>query len=285
MRSASYLKQRTPLYGRRCDRMKRAVIICRAGNPNPHQKAFGTGLQRCGWAVQYHGLSRTIYPPSELIVAWGVRVLADGMLAKLKAEGRDIVVLERAYLGDRWEWTSVSRGGLLSGRATFATVNDDGARWRENFEHLMKPWKPSPDGHVLTCGQLINDMSLRNCPNVFEIYGNIRTYYRQRKRPVKFRGHPGADRIMPHHMQSLEADLAGAYLQASYNSNTGVIAVLEGVPVLALDAGSMVYELATHEIGEEPIFPDRTKWAHRIAWCQFTNDEMANGLPHEVLGI
>jgi len=70
----------------------------------------------------------------------------------------------------------------------------------------------------------------------------------------------------------------------TYNSNTGVEAAMAGRPVIAMDEGSMAYEIAGHQV-TDIITPDRTAWAHALAWKQFTIDEIQSGFCQEACGL
>lgn len=83
---------------------------------------------------------------------------------------------------------------------------------------------------------------------------------------------------------SLDDALAAADLAVTFNSTAGVEAALAGVSVVALDEGAMVWDVAQHGI-LEPEFsvycPDRTVWADRLAWAQYSFDEVRSGFAWE----
>jgi hypothetical protein len=78
--------------------------------------------------------------------------------------------------------------------------------------------------------------------------------------------------------------MAGAGLVVTFNSNTGVDAALFGRPVIAMDEGSMAWPVAGHQV-TEIVMPDRSAWAARLAWCQWTMDEMRSGACQEANGL
>src|SRR5690606_28831613 len=103
------------LLGERALAMNHAHIVCHGRDPNSHQHtwggAFGKGLEKHGWTVTYGSATRAC----DLLVLWGVR--RRDWIARQKAAGGEVCILERGYLGDRFFWTSVSFGGELNGRA------------------------------------------------------------------------------------------------------------------------------------------------------------------------
>jgi len=77
-------------------------------------------------------------------------------------------------------------------------------------------------------------------------------------------------------MPPIEKDLEAARYAVTFNSNSGVDAALAGVPVVAMDEGSMAWQVAGHRIGEI-VFPDREKWAHDLAFAQWDVEEITSG--------
>jgi hypothetical protein len=248
--------------------------------------AFGAGLARHGWRVTY---GRTV-EACDLLCLWGVR--KRWAIDAQKQAGGEVVVLERGYVGDRFEWTSVSFGGALNGRAEFRGPFHDRSRWERHFAHLMKPWRVAGNpttGYALIVGQVAGDMSLGGT-DLQPWYAAASFQLHKMGWQVRFRPHPvsvqryqvvpvqGAETIKG----TLEDALAGASVVVTYNSNTGVESVLAGVPTIAMDAGSMAWPVAGHAI-DEIVTPDRTAWAHALAWKQWRREEIADGTAWEHL--
>ena len=266
--------------------MRTATIIARGllGHQQAWGDAFAEGLRKRGWRVTV----QADYDPADLVVIWGTR--RQDWVSRQKANGGDTCILERGYLGDRFAWTSVSFGGALNGRAEFRGVRDDPGRFEKHFANLMKPWR-DPGSYALLIGQVPGDMSIRHV--------NIETWYQRNADALKkagwevrFRQHPLADRrgvtraagIERTQGGSLHQDMEGAGLVVTFNSNTGVEAALFGSPVIACDEGSMAWPIAGHEI-TDVIRPYRYEWASRLAWKQFSEDEIRSGFCHEVIGL
>lgn len=253
--------------------MKAVVLVRDAHEPqNSWGRAFGEGLVRHGWKVEY----ASAYKGSDLFVSWGVR--REREFARQKAAGGQVCVLERAYVGDRFQWTSVSFGGGLNGRGEFRGPRTDPSRWQKHFAHLLQPWRTDGD-YALIMEQIPADAACLGV-NLGEFYQNARHAF-QDLLPVRLRKHPN---VNPRHGQpaidaarrSLAADLAGARYVITWNSNSAVDAVLAGVPAIAMDQGSMAWAVTGHELKPPPA-PDRAAWATALAWCQWTREEMAAG--------
>lgn len=77
----------------------------------------------------------------------------------------------------------------------------------------------------------------------------------------------------------LKDDLKGAWATVVFTSNAAVESVLKGVPVFACDPACIAWDVAGHKLSrlEAPALPDRTAWAHRLAYSQWTVAEMRDG--------
>jgi hypothetical protein len=266
--------------------MKKAVVIT-VGNPGPDasslpwREAFAQGLRRRGW----NATVSTAPADCDLMVMWGVR--RNDLIARQKKAGGQICILERGYIGDRFSWTSVSFGGGLNGRGEFRGP-DDPSRFEENFAYLMKPWRLMP-GYALIMGQVIGDQSIRGV-DIDSWYAATVQALTTRGLDVRFRPHPRASRqrigaVPCLGVQGTLAEaLAGAAFTVTYNSNSGVDSALAGVPTIAMDRGSMAWDVSGHAL-DEIIMPDRAAWACKLAWSQWTKDEFASGFCAEMVGL
>lgn len=223
---------------------------------------------------------------------WGAR--RRDLVKRAKAQGAEVCILERGYVKDRFTWSSVSFGGELNGRAEFRGPFDDISRW-DSLEIRLTPWAPLEigQGHALIIGQVPGDQAVKHV--------DLHAWYRQvadalRKdghRVIRFRPHPLAGRVhglgqalgIPTILgnRAIEDDLQGAAVVVTFNSNAGVDAVIAGRRTVAMDEGSMVWGLSQDMI--QGIYPDRTAWCSRIAWCQYSRAEMESGFCQEAVGL
>lgn len=263
--------------------MRRALIVAREGAP--HHLSFGNdfaaGLKRRGWYVEVS----TSDKPCDLLVTWGVRDRA--MIQRQRAAGGEVCILERGYVGDRMRFTSVSFGGELNGRAIFRVPAVCSLARFYSLGLGLEPWRDKPSGYALIMGQVPGDQSIRHV-NIDRWYADTAAQLTHRFGwDVCFRPHPlakGSRRPdLPDIQGSLADALAGAGLVVTFNSNSGVDAVLAGVPTVAMDPGSMVREVAAHDIAV--IKPQREAWAARLAWCQYSREEFRSGFAAEACGL
>ena len=80
--------------------------------------------------------------------------------------------------------------------------------------------------------------------------------------------------------EGLAADLKDAYCVITYNSLSGVEAVLEGVPVFAMDGGSMVHPIAHHSYAQIENLSydiDLTEWQNKIAYTMWNKEDVQSG--------
>lgn len=231
--------------------------------------AFADGLRRHGWRVTLDPTPR----PADMLVLWGVG--NSFAINQQRAAGGTVAILERGYLGDRHQWTSVSFGGRLNGHAKFGGDLADPSRFETHFAHLMKSWR-APAGYALILGQVATDNACKHI-NMQRFYDEARETFAAMGYTTKFRPHPLASRVPGVVVnRPIAEDLAGAGIAVTMNSNSGVDAVLAGVPTIALDRGSMAWDVTGHDLVPPPT-PDRAAWAAALAWKQWRMSEIADG--------
>ena len=221
----------------------------------------------------------------DLLLCWGWRWQRE--IKTHIANGGRVCVLECGYLGDNLEWASASMGGRFKGHGMFPKAQDRGARFDKFFD--LKPWSHS-DGFTLILGQMPDHISLAR------VNGDLAEWYEAAAQmpDAVFRPHPrapgtayppGTRTIIGRREigYSLARSLAGARVAVTFNSNAGVDAVLAGVPTIATDPGSMAWPVAAHSLSAPLVRPNRAKWAARLAWCQWTMDEMKSGAAWDAL--
>lgn len=255
------------------------VLSNRNGTLNEHAVAMCSGLAKHG--IETEIVPKGFTPPKDakFVVCWGWR---EGK--RLSDLGFETLVMERGYLGDRYHWTSLGWNGL-NGRATWNEPADNGERFRKHFGHLVKPWKSARDGYALIMGQVRGDAALTEVI-IDRWYLEAAKALSSRGFDVRFRPHPVAvergiagSALMDRRIGgSLDEALAGASVCVTYNSNTGVDAALAGVPVIACDEGSMAWPVAAHGLFSELRTPSRDEWFRRMAWRQWTPEEISSGL-------
>lgn len=246
-----------------------------------HIIAMDAGLRRHGIAVV--GANDLT---ADFAVCWSWRT---GLRIRKSGFDRPILVMERGYLGDRLQvWTSLGWDGL-NGRARFPEPQDQGQRFWANHGHLACEWERF-DGYHLVIGQVLGDTAL-TMVNFQEWVEETIDALDKMGVDVRFRPHPEAVRRgqqfrVPDYMViggTLAEALSEAACVVTWNSNTGVDAVLAGVPAVTFDEGAMAWPVTSHNLIEPLVMPDRTEWFRDMAWRQWTMDEIASGFAWSVV--
>lgn len=245
-----------------------------------HQSAHAEALTA---GLRVHGIGVRLATPSHIIrtkhtACWGWRL---GM--RLRRAGHEVLVMERGYIGDRFSYTSLGWNGL-NGFALFPSWRvDSGERFAAHGGNLL-PWRDK-GSYVLILGQVPRDASLRGIDLMPQYEEWAKASKKRFGLPVLFRPHPDVVRKgITQHLSSAEKSthrslseaLSEAAVCLNFNSNSGVDAVLAGVPTVSFDSGSMAWDMCGHKIGEI-VRPDRTLWAHRLAFKQWSMSEIKTG--------
>lgn len=212
------------------------------------------------------------------------------MLMQAKHD-KDYLVMERGYVDDRFTWYSLGFNGL-NGRADFVNGDiTDSHRWDSNFSHCLKPWKTDiKDKPILVIGQVPNDAAVKHV-NIKTWYKKTIEHYLGMNKKVIFRKHPldktPYEKLGPgitiDRNPELETTLQTVSNCVTFSSNSGVVSVLHGVPTIAVDEGSMVGKYVPSNLSNLDQTFNRQDWCNKIAYCQWTLDEIRHGLAWEHL--
>ncbi len=255
------------------------IVVYRAGQPwaEPKLDAFVAGLRK--HRIEPEERRAGDWRVSDLAVVWAHR---DTALHDIQRDAENhYLVLERGYVGDlenRRRWTSIGYDGL-NGRADFCNADVGTTRWKKHFAGFMQPWRGGGD-YALLMGQVRGDASLAGV-DIVAWYAEAAQALVEFGWTVMFRPHPRDPTAAPDGayalLGSLEGALSGAGLCITWNSTSGVDAVLSGVATIAIDRGSMAWEVALHEMVSGMVRPDRAAWAARLAWTMWSDDEISGG--------
>lgn len=228
--------------------------------------AMQEGLKKHGILVQ---ITNTV-KPADLTICWG-------MNEARKASG-DYLLMERAYLGDRYRWISLGYNGL-NGYGDFCNKNSSSDRWEKYWK--MEDW--SSGEYILITTQIPGDNSIKGL-NIN--YQKIADSLRFLEKPIHLRTHPMRPQkwnvngvVFADHTIPIEQAVKNAYAVVTVNSNSGVDAIMKGTPVLNYNDRSMVWDLAMKKPEEllNPSTPDRSQWGYDIAYAQWLPEEISNG--------
>ena len=187
-----------------------------------------------------------------------------------------LITVNRCFFGSRHDMVAIGWDGF-NGDANFCLDNVDDTRWKKHGFELPE-WRYQ-DGHILVCGE----------------FRDMRSWYKQLQEvlpndEVRFRPHPfmtelyGWKQAPGKRQDDIETALADASICITYDSIAGCDAVLAGVPSItygsksmALDASITTYEEWIDLIANYEVLPDRQEWCNRIAYCQWSHQEIIDG--------
>lgn len=213
--------------------------------------------------------------------------------------GKPAWCLERGFIGNRDEWSSLAIGGFC---ATGGDFRDEGVpmdRW-DALGVDLKPWREGGD-YVLLCAQVPWDAQVDGWDHIRWLEDTAREIRRHTDIPIRFRGHPKAYRkpepygdlseefratvgethqleVPP--IRAFEEDLSAAFAVVCFNSNVGTLATIEGVPVFT-SSTSNVDGVACRDLSqiEDHPRPSRAGWCARMGYRQWNMAEFRQALP------
>lgn len=193
--------------------------------------------------------------------------------------GKRSIVVERAYLGDRFRWRAMGFQGL-NGYADFCNQDVPDDRWRKYWRDDVRDWNEGGN-YALIIGQVPGDAALYGL-DVYKWANKVAEEAWNYYPDVRFRPHPEARRewVVSHADTmhgSLEDALDGAAVVITYTSNVAVDAVMRGVPTITMDRGSMAWEVSSHSLKAKLYKGDRDDWGRKIAYAQWMPEEIRSG--------
>lgn len=255
--------------------------------------AFAKGVRNVGEDVTLYDVND--YHPVDIAVVFGIgkknvpiSFPRGHVITSQLTQEKDVIIIERGFV-QREDYFMVGFNGL-NNRADFKLdVAHQSDRWGA-LGVKLKPFQNKGE-NIVVCGQVPSDASVQNV-DIIKWCAETCTSLRQRtSKTVVFRPHPLALNRTPAMLgvvnspnQYLKEDLADAMVCVTYNSNAAVEAIIEGVPAMSFDPGSMAWDITSHELAyvEKPFFPSdaiRQQWANNLAYTQWNKDEFESGLP------
>jgi hypothetical protein len=253
--------------------MKVNIMPCRfplSDNEWPKQLAAGVAVHGDESHISQKVDDSDVHAFWGLHRRWGKQALA---------QGKPSLIVERAYLGDRFHWRAMGWNSI-NGMANFCNDDVPDDRWRQYWVDSVKPWRSGGD-YALVIGQVPHDASLRGA-NVYEWAANacrdaLEVYGRVIFRPHPLDKHKRKIKGAEYHTGDLAEAFAGAACVVTYCSNTAVESVMAGIPTVAYDAMSMAYSVTSRSVKDALITPDRNDWGRKLAYCQWLPEEIESG--------
>lgn len=258
--------------------MKTAYNLVPPRFEDGRHEAIESGADSAGFHVK-RAWSGEAIRPSDVICTWNLHDAAIRQtVAQFRAAGRPVVVFEEAY-------TRRLRPDLAHFAAALNGHNGAGEwfpggpdRWFE-LRIKLKLWRAT-GRHVLVCSSRGMGAPTQSEPRGWA-EDVARRLKRRTDRPVRIRHHPGKT----YRDKPLEHDLEDCWAVVVWASNCATEALVRGIPVF-YEGPHIVTEGAAQrgiERIEAPDLPERLPVLYRLAWAQWTMDEIAEGACHRHL--
>ena len=236
----------------------------------------------------------------DVAVIWSV--LWQGRMEKNKkvwehfrSQGKPVVVLEVGGLRRNHTWKMAING--INRDADFANQIYDNKRW-PLFKLELKPWQQT--GNVIViCGQHHNSEQWKGLPKLNSwVEQQIKIIRKYCDKPIVIRPHPRNpfnfdEKKYPHVRVNLpkrdystydDTDfkkiLRSTWAVVNHSSNPAIEAVINGIPVFVSES-SLCHDVGNTNVADilHPAMPARQNWANRMAYCEWTTEEIGQGLP------
>ena len=263
----------------------KALCVIRE-QPHYRRDAFASGLAAAGYKVdvqELHSARVGKVSPEDRLVVWNRYGTGEALARQWEAAGGRVIVAENGYLGNDRE-----------GRQHYALALDQhngGGKWPvgdgERFDALGVELKPLRDAgdHILVCPN--RPFGPKGFAMPADWAADVaRRVAQYTKREVRIRPHPGNWQKEPPKVP-LADDLKGCWAVVTWASSAGVHALVAGVPVIyeapwwimlgAGIRGVKHVEFASCGLGSRRLAFER------LAWAQWTVEEIASGEPFRKL--
>lgn len=227
-----------------------------------------------------------------MLAVWNRYGDIESVANRFEARGGIVLVAENGYLGAGGVAPKADAHAGVTGCTVYAVARHahngrghwpegDGSRWAR-LGVALQPLRDGGDYHLIAPNR---SFGMAGGVMSFDWAEKTAEAYRKRGLKVKVRHHPGNNRSpVP-----LEKDLAGAASVTIWSSSVGVHALVAGVPVICAapwwickDAALRTIEQLA-EIRADVWTVRRLAALERMAWAQWTVDEIASGEPFRKL--
>ena len=284
--------------------MQVAVCIVSAHNEVYQQKMryFDEGVGEASSIVNWTTLpsNHNDYVP---VIYGSVKKKSAAAHHRIKSQvfdhARPFVMLETPLVHRRADtidhgWLRVGVNGFLWDEAEWGFNHMDPSRnivqpieWRKNGEH------------ILVLMQNPGDASLRGADIFQWVENTVIELRKHTDRPIRIRPHPlpnkqqkleqlkqklrdvtFVENKLPDNLRPLSEDFKNCWCVVTYSSGSSVDAVMAGIPNIACDTGNMAWPISSTKLDmiEKPYTGDTKLWEQQISHCQFSTEELRNGV-------
>jgi len=254
--------------------VKAAVLL----RPEPHYRAdaFCAGLRRLGYDIGYpKQVTR-----DDVLVMWNRKQRQEGDAIRFERAGARVIVCENGYIGQDRNGHQLYAMALDGHNGSGQWSIGGPERWAQLGVEL-KPWQPERRGHIVVFAQRGIGSKLMASPPQWanRAAGGLRV---ATGRDVIIYDHPGLPACHAQIANQVAAQIEGAHCVVVWASARGVRALVEGVPVVYHAPKWIAAGAASHGVLVRRT-DDRLPTFERLAWAQWTLEEIAAGVPFERL--
>lgn len=239
--------------------------------PNYRKEFFTAGLRAAGADVV---ASLQDPRPGDVLLVWNRHGSKNALAQHFERAGAKVLVCENGYLGKVWQgkkWFALALGH----HAGAGEWNPGGPERWDSWGAEMEPWRDGGTETIVLAQRGIGEPGIASPEHWAE---------RTRNRVGgRIRVHPGANQPTV----TLQDDLKNASCVVTWHSGAALLALLMGVPVfygfpqwIGAGAGRPIEEF---ERGPRCDDAARLAMFQRLAWAQWTDEEVRNGDPFKHL--
>jgi hypothetical protein len=261
-------------------------------------KAFLAGVEKAGDEIEFVSKSSS-ETDAEVVCMVGVKSLK--LFRKMRGQGKQIIYFDKGYFrhrgaGRTWEYWRVAINDHHP-TSYIATAKHTPLRWEKTAARRAiapKGWRES-GSHIVYAGSSEKYHNFAGLTDPTEYAKDvIRRLSKLTDRKVIYRPKPTWFDAVPilgttfsGRMQSIWDVLQGAWCLVTDGSNASFDAVIEGIPNIVI-GNAIAKPISSQDIAwiERPWLAsdeEKNQWFHNLAWCQFTEAEMTDGLAWDTL--
>ena len=258
--------------------MQRAIVLIRH-LPEFRINAFTSGLKRLGYDIKNAGAHHTDLHykpnPGDVLLIWNRMGNHHNVACQWEAKGGTVLVAENGWIGrdkDDVRYYALCRGHH-NGAGTWHVGDED--RWAK-LNIPLQPWREGGSKVVILPQRGIGEPGIamaRDWPD--QTLHALRHYHRK----VVIRKHPGNHVMQDKH--PIETDLKDVWAVCTWASGSAIKAIVAGIPAfygLKKWIGAPAAKPGFDDL-DNPFLGDRLPMLKRLAWAQWSLEELSTGEP------
>jgi len=260
-------------------------------NSPPIWTAVKSGLMKLGHIVDENNINTDI--PVIWSLLWHGRMAKNKFIwEKFRSTNKKVLVVEVGGIIRNKTWKIGING--INRSADFGPKENNDTRSKQ-LGLTLRPWRKQGD-HILICLQHTQSEQWKDMLSLEKYVIDIVSKLRQHtKRKIVVRSHPRCILPVRPPLENVEYEIpkqiantyddfdlnfTNAWAVISHSSNPGIHAVLNGIPAY-VGEHSLAYDVANTDLStiESPEMPERQQWLNDYAYTEWTDTEIASGLP------